>query len=288
VPGGILRSAVRRITRSAPGGGADAPHDGSPQDGDPELPGTGRPNLDHSAAYRQHVRTLRETSGDEDAAMRAAIGGEFDAMGVLERELLIAQGLRPDSDVVDVGCGSGRLALPLSEYLTGSYLGTDVVPDLLDYARKIVDRPDWRFEPAVELSIPAADASADVVCFFSVFTHLLHEESYRYLEEARRVLRPGGKVVFSFLEFAMDNHWLVFESNLAAIGTDTHLNQFMSRDGIEAWARHLGLVVAAVYDGDTPHIPLPHPVTLESGQTMAEMGNLGQSVAVLCRPEATG
>ena len=39
-----------------------------------------------------------------------------------------------------------------------------------------------------------------MILAFSVFTHLLHEESFIYLEDFKRVLKPGGSVVFSFLE----------------------------------------------------------------------------------------
>src|SRR3712207_6851625 len=46
-------------------------------------------------------------------------------------------------------------------------------------------------------------------------SHLLHEESYLYLMEAHRALRPGGRVVFSFLEFPVPEAWKVFEANLA-------------------------------------------------------------------------
>jgi ubiquinone/menaquinone biosynthesis C-methylase UbiE len=136
---------------------------------------------------------------------------------VIERELLIQYGLRPDHDVIDVGCGSGRLAKPLSAYLRGGYLGIDVVPDLVDYARALVGRADWRFEVTDGLTIPAEDEQADFVCFFSVLTHLLHEQSYVYLREAQRVLRPGGKIVFSFLDFAIPCHWDVFEMNIADV-----------------------------------------------------------------------
>jgi ubiquinone/menaquinone biosynthesis C-methylase UbiE len=213
--------------------------------------------------------------------MSRSVGGEFEAMGLIERDLLLSQGLRPDGFVVDVGCGSGRLSKPLSTYLTGSYLGTDVVPELLEHARQSVARPDWRFELVDDLTIPAADASADIVCFFSVFTHLRHEESYCYLQEAKRVLQPQGCIVFSFLEFAIYSHWDVFESNLAGIGSDAPLNQFMSRDGIRAWADHLELTVKEIYDGDVATIPLTGPVTLERGEHYEKLGALGQSVAVL-------
>jgi SAM-dependent methyltransferase len=230
--------------------------------------------------YRRLVKTLL-AGGDADRAMHQAIGGNFESIGLMERDFLIFQGLEPGGFVIDIGCGSGRLAAPLSQYLRGPYLGTDVVPELLEYARTTVDRPDWKFELADGLRIPATEGSADVVCFFSLFTHLLHEESYTYLLEARRVLKPTGRIIFSFLEFAIWSHWSVFESDLAAIGTDAPHNQFMSRDGIQAWATHLEMQVLDIFDGDTPHIPLSEPVTMENGTRYESLGALGQSIAVL-------
>jgi SAM-dependent methyltransferase len=236
--------------------------------------------LDITAAYRQFVHRLHQTHSREEA-MKMAPGGEFEVIGVLERELLIQYGLKPDDYLIDVGCGSGRLAKPLAEYLRGAYLGIDVVPDVLDYARELVARKDWRFEIARGFSIPESDARADKVCFFSVFTHLLHEQSFVYLRDAKRVLKPGGRIVFSFLEFAIPCHWTVFESNVADIGGNQHLNMFMDRDAIRSWAAHLDLDIVALHDGDKPHIPIPQPMTLDDGSTITECGNLGQSVAVL-------
>jgi hypothetical protein len=47
-----------------------------------------------------------------------------------------------------------------------------------------------------------------MVCAFSVFTHMEHEDAYRYLKDARRIVRSGGRFVFSCLpmnlEFARD------------------------------------------------------------------------------------
>ena len=236
---------------------------------------------DFERTYLKHVEELNKTAGSHDAAMQQAIGGEFEAIGTMELDLLIAAGLQPDGYVIDVGCGSGRLAAPLSRYLTGGYLGTDVVPELLSYASEKAARAEWRFEISLGLEIPAPDACADIVCFFSVFTHLLHEETYRYLQEAKRVLKPTGRIVFSFLEFAIPSHWAVFDATIASIGLDKHLNQFMSRDGIEAWCEHLGLQIEALDDGDKPSIPLRAPVVLEGGQIYEKLGALGQSIAIL-------
>ena len=213
--------------------------------------------------------------------MEIAVGGQFEAYGIIMRSILVQHGLQPDQYLIDVGCGSGRLAKPLSDYLRGPYLGIDIVPDLVDYARQFVGRPDWRFEVAKGLEIPEKDTRADMVCFFSVLTHLLHEQSYAYLQEAKRVLKPGGLIVVSFLEFAIRSHWTVFEGMVADIGGKQQLNMFMSRDGLDAWAYNLQLEIVATYNGDTPHVPLPHPVTLENGAVISGLGNLGQSVCVL-------
>ncbi len=121
-----------------------------------------------------------------------------------------------------------------------------------------------------------------MVCFFSVFTHLRHEESYTYLREAHRVLRVGGKAVFSFLEFAVDSHWAVFEQEVEDLNSDRPLNQFVSCDAVAAWAKHLGFEVYSVFPGDIPYIKLSRPVTMH-GQSFAEIGTFGQSTAVLVR-----
>ncbi len=60
-----------------------------------------------------------------DAALRHAVGGDFEAMGAMQVAILEHYGLRPDSALVDVGCGVGRLTSALAGRHTGPYLGTD-------------------------------------------------------------------------------------------------------------------------------------------------------------------
>jgi SAM-dependent methyltransferase len=238
--------------------------------------------FDLGAAYRRWVQQAK--SGRSTAeAMKSSIGDQFEAYGQIEADMLRFYGLRNHSMLIDVGCGSGRLAIPLSRAHHGSYLGTDVVPDLLQFARESCSRPDWRFELVESLRIPAPDQSADMVCFFSVLTHMLHEQSYLYLEEAKRVLKPDGRIVFSFLEFQMPFQWSVFESTVNDTrGRNEHpLNVFIERNAIQAWAAHLGLAVLDVRDGDERFVPLSSPVTLDSGQVLSDLGNLGQSICVL-------
>ena len=238
---------------------------------------------DFRTSYERHISELARDR-DTDSAMSQAVGGNFEAVGRLECALLLQYGLDRSDTVIDVGCGSGRLGFQLRNRLDGRYVGIDVVRDLFEYAQRICERPDWSFYEAPGLSIPEESGSADFICFFSVFTHLLHEESYRYLAEAARVVKPKGRIILSFLEFAIPSHWTVFEQDLADRRPDKVLNQFLSRDALEAWAAHLGLEIVDFHDGDKPHIRLEDVVRWDDGREMSGHGSLGQSVCVLTRP----
>ena len=204
-------------------------------------------------------------------AMESAIGGGFEQFGAIELSVLRHYGLPVDGHLVDVGCGSGRLARPLSAWLAGTYLGVDLVPDLIAHARKISARPDWRFEVIDHIGIPEADDAADMVCFFSVLTHLLHEQSFWYLEEARRVLKPGGTAVFSFLEFRDPVHLQIFRDTVTNHKRKSlqPLNTFIERGAIEVWAHELGMEVVDIRNGS---------------DVVAAEGALGQSICVLRKP----
>jgi SAM-dependent methyltransferase len=215
-------------------------------------------------------------------AMSRAVGGSYDALGEVEKQLLIGYGLLPTHTLVDVGCGSGRLAKALVPYLTeGRFLGTDVVAELLDYARQGCPA-DWQFVRVEDIRIPFATDSADAACFFSVFTHLLHEETYCYLLEAQRVVKPGGRIVFSFLEF--DYNWSIFEDTYktARAGEPrVHLNTFIGRDAIQAWVRHLGMSIVEIRAATDAFIGLSRPIVYDDGRRVNGSAALGQSVCVL-------
>ena len=62
--------------------------------------------------------------------------GTVERLGAAEANLLIRHGLCEGDFLIDIGCGSGRLSSALGHRLPGlRYLGTDIVPALLDYAK---------------------------------------------------------------------------------------------------------------------------------------------------------
>ena len=83
--------------------------------------------------YERHVQALI-AAHPFDEAMSLAVGGAYEIVGEIERDLLRYAGLRDGMALVDLGCGSGRLASALGRSMRIDYLGTDIVQALLDYA----------------------------------------------------------------------------------------------------------------------------------------------------------
>lgn len=194
--------------------------------------------------YERHVAALL-AAHPVDEAMALAVGGGYDEIGRTELALLRGAGLDGGMSVIDLGCGSGRLAHALGRSGVGvDYLGIDIVQSLLDYAA--TKSPEhFRFVLNREYTLPAAEGSADIASAFSVFTHLLHQEAFLYMREVWRVLRPGGVFVFSFHEFAEPAHWQIFEQTAEYQRTETkpHLDSFIERNAIELWAEKIGFDV---------------------------------------------
>jgi SAM-dependent methyltransferase len=149
-------------------------------------------------------RRLQLSVGEGDFG---AIGDEFlsHLVGLCE--------LRPEDRVLDVGCGIGRLARPLTGYLSidGFYAGCDVNPDAIAWCTRRyrhfpnfvfvhADVRNGRYNPdgaaeAVSYAFPFDDGAFDVCVLMSVLTHLTADEALHYLGQVRRVLAPGGRML---------------------------------------------------------------------------------------------
>lgn len=125
--------------------------------------------------------------------------------------------LSPSSQVLDVGCGMGRLGAAMSSYLdaTGSYEGLDIVPDGIIWCNDniacrhenvhftLADVRNGEYNPkgrieAIDYRFPFDDESFDLVVLISVFTHMLPPELEHYLDEIARVLKPDGRCFESY------------------------------------------------------------------------------------------
>jgi SAM-dependent methyltransferase len=212
--------------------------------------------------YRRVVVNLLTLHPIDKAMALAVGGGDYDVNGALECDALLQAGLKSGHSVVDIGCGSGRLSTELSRRFGDGieYLGIDVVPELIDYARQKAS-PRFRFVTTRGLTIAASDNSVDFVCAFSVFTHLKHRETLTYMEECRRVLRSSGCLLFTFLELPRHRREFVYTLAVTVLGRRKVQNHFISRRAIRRWAARLGFSVASIKI---------HPI----GQTLAVLRKL--------------
>lgn len=147
------------------------------------------------------------------------IGGNYEMVGRRFLETLVnLGGLKPDERVLDVGCGIGRVAVPLTGYLNeeGSYEGIDVIPEAIRWCQKnITPRyPNFKFTladvynkeynqrvggaSASEYIFPYKDEAFDFVFLTSVFTHMLPDEVDNYLSQIARVLKPNGRCLITY------------------------------------------------------------------------------------------
>ena len=147
-------------------------------------------------------------SKPRQAALEAYVGGgERYSIGHREKEAIAKHQDLKNAYVIDIGCGIGRLTQSLVGEPIRRYLGTDIISEILDEARALVSADSrFSFSQVSSVTIPEQDGVADIICAFSVMTHLLDEEVFMYFKECARVLRSGGVAVFSFLDFALTKH----------------------------------------------------------------------------------
>jgi ubiquinone/menaquinone biosynthesis C-methylase UbiE len=138
------------------------------------------------------------------AAGRAAFAGAYDtAVALTMRERLwrpllaarIAGNVRPDGRIVDVGAGTGTLAIAIATARPDAeVIGIDGDPDVLDRARRKpgADTVSWRYGFAGRLDLE--DKSVDAAVMSLLLHHLAPDAKRAALAEVRRVLRPTGRL----------------------------------------------------------------------------------------------
>jgi len=125
-------------------------------------------------------------------------------------------GLEPDHRVLDIGSGMGRMAVPLTTFLSerGSYAGLEIVKRGVEWCTRRFTRrfPQFRFVhadirndlynprgayPPESYRFPFEDRAFDFVFLTSVFTHMAPDGVRNYLHEIARVLKPGRRCLFT-------------------------------------------------------------------------------------------
>src|SRR5262249_14484819 len=135
-----------------------------------------------------------------------------------------------------------------------------VSPHMLAFAaERLRNFPNVEF---IELSgndlRPIADKSIDVVYSTVVFMHLESWDRYSYVEEAFRVLRPGGKLYVDNVNLCSDGGWAIFETHrrfpiaerpdhITVCSTPQELQEYLKRAGFESIETETGVELVSVW-----------------------------------------
>lgn len=156
--------------------------------------------LDHEYMHAYAMHTDMRVAED---GYRGAVGAvdDWERHGSLQFEFLKAQGLQPEHMLLEIGCGTGRLARKVVPYLRSlSYVGVDISRGALAAARELSHEEGWDSRiPIFCDDIEELTARFDFAWAFSVFIHLPALQMRQTMCAVRLRLAPRGRFFFSYV-----------------------------------------------------------------------------------------
>lgn len=145
--------------------------------------------------------------------------------------------------VLEIGCGIGRVGKALSPHCL-HWIGTDISGHMLEHARRrLVACPNVSLIELGEVGLrEIPDDTIDLVYCTVVLMHLYEWDRYRYVQEAFRVLRPGGRCYFDNMDITSAPGWQMFEDSLRfpAEKRPAQLSSVSTGEELEAYATRAG------------------------------------------------
>jgi demethylmenaquinone methyltransferase/2-methoxy-6-polyprenyl-1,4-benzoquinol methylase/phosphoethanolamine N-methyltransferase len=133
--------------------------------------------------------------------------GGIPFMRAIREKLVELAAPAPGEHVLDVGCGTGTLAIALKSRVGGGEVhGIDASAEMIAVARAKAAKAgsDVGFQVAPVEELPFPDASFDLVTSSLMLHHLPDDVKWRGLAQVRRVLRPAGR--FMAVDFVAHGH----------------------------------------------------------------------------------
>jgi ubiquinone/menaquinone biosynthesis C-methylase UbiE len=141
-------------------------------------------------------------------------------VGIFQTLINIHLNGKSDARILDVGCGTGLLAIACEQFVQagGTYTGIDVSANDIAFCRQHYPTECFTFQhlnvfngdyatdqPAQRLPWNVRDGSQDFVTALSVWTHMNEDDAVFYFKEIARVLKPMGHALVTL--FLIDDHY---------------------------------------------------------------------------------
>jgi trans-aconitate 2-methyltransferase len=164
------------------------------------------------------------------------------------RELIAQLNLQPTDDVLDIGCGDGRLTAAIAEQTTGVVLGVDSSADMIRHATTHHAGGHLRFEVADAACLPYENAFSRV--FSNAALHWVPGEHRAVVTGVAKALRAGGQAL---LQMGGQGNGSGIIAAFDAVRARTHWCDYFAQfvfpygfhtpDDYRQWASQAGLVV---------------------------------------------
>jgi len=199
--------------------------------------------------------TWQQLSSSENNAKRFVSGTadeeHFTTSGAATVEILRSfVAIQPTDVVLEIGCGVGRVGRALAPHCK-TWIGTDISGNMVAHARRrLQDLPNVQVLELSGASLKEVpDESVDVVYSTVVFMHLYEWDRCRYVYEAYRVLRPGGRIFYDNVDVASAHGKRMFDEALTVDPRHrpAYMSMTSSGDELEAYARWAGFENISVH-----------------------------------------
>lgn len=211
-------------------------------------------------AYQQTWDAVSRTLSDA----RFSVAGTADTQDLQRSgestaaDIRAETGLGATDRVLEIGCGVGRVGSKLAPHCR-EWVGADVSANMLRYAGEALrDIANARFVHLNGFDLAGLETAAlNVVYCTAVFMHLDEWDRYRYIEEAHRVLKPGGRLYVDNFSLTSPEGWRLFEQlarmdtaarppNISKSSTPEELRTFVEHAGFEGIRVRVGALFATV------------------------------------------
>jgi ubiquinone/menaquinone biosynthesis C-methylase UbiE len=162
------------------------------------------------------------------------------------RNLLELASIGARDEVLEIGCGVGRIAREIAPHCR-SWTGTDISANMLAHAAaRLQGLENTRLVHLKSVGLdPFAENSFDVVYATNMLAHLDEMDRWRYVQEAFRVLRPGGRMFIDNIDMESEAGWSMFSNDAIRyrdVKRPPYMPRFSTAGEFTAYANRAGFV----------------------------------------------
>jgi ubiquinone/menaquinone biosynthesis C-methylase UbiE len=151
-----------------------------------------------------------------------------------QKFIAVASRLQDGDKVLDLGCGPGSFLSVLGETRPNiEAIGLDIASSQIEFAMKAIaprfnGRIQFQQHDASDIHLPFPDHSFDAITSIEVIEHIHPYIAYKMLEESKRLLRPGGRILVTTPNYR--SIWPLIELGLQKVSPvkyhEQHINKF--------------------------------------------------------------